>query len=336
LEQDDVVYINNLNKTYGVNDAGKTFTDANGNLLKGDFAMSGKLVITQYKKSNAHLHFRFSSGYRFVLWDQSNDGVFGAGRIGGGSVSDKADGVTLFDATEGLVLEWTVILKDGKAYWYINGKLEQTFDSLTLEYFNIGGECLNAVLYDVEMLIRAEDEVAFNKFTAPYSSDVVNIKKLGQNGDISASSKTFTDASGNALADNYVIRGTINITEISKSNAHLQFLIGSGCRFLLWDSNSDGVFGAGYMFGDRANDTTEGVKLYDANNGLVLEWAVVVNEGKAYWYLGGQLVQSFDSPNLGTFNIGALQMNALVYGIELYVKTENAEAYNTVISEYLK
>ena len=62
---------------------------------------------------------------------------------------------------------------------------------------------------------------------------------------------------------------------------------------------------------------------------------MVVNEGKAYWYLGGELVQSFDSPNLSTFNIGALQMNVTVYGIELYVKSENADAYASVIAEYL-
>ena len=167
-EQNDVVYVNNLNKTQGVNDAGKTFTNKNGDPLTEDFIMSGKLVITQYKKNNAHLHFRFGSGYRFVLWDQSNDGVFGAGHIGGGSVSDKADGVTLFDATEGLVLEWTVILKDGKAYWYINGNLEQTFDSPTLEYFNIGAECLNAVLYDIELSVKSEDEAAFNAQISEY------------------------------------------------------------------------------------------------------------------------------------------------------------------------
>ena len=50
----------------------------------------------------------------------------------------------------------------------------------------------------------------------------------------------------------------------------------------------------------------------------------------------GELIQKFESPNLENFNIGALQMNALLYGIELYVKTENVDAYNTVISEYLK
>jgi hypothetical protein len=155
IEHDDVVYVSNLDKTQNVNAAGKNFTDVDGNPLTEDFAMSGKLVITQFKKSNAHLQFRFGSSYRFVLWDQSNDGVFGAGYIGGGSVSDKADVVTLFDATEGLVLEWTVIVKDGKAYWYINGELQQTFDSPTLEYLNIGAECLNAVIYDIELSVKS-------------------------------------------------------------------------------------------------------------------------------------------------------------------------------------
>ena len=126
----------------------------------------------------------------------------------------------------------------------------------------------------------------------------------------------------------------MDITAVNKSNAHLQFRFGSGCRFLLWDSDSDGVFGVGYSYNGNVNDKTEGAKLIDANGGATLEWAIVVNEGVAYWYLNGELVQKFDSPKLELFNVGALQMNVFLSNIELYVKAENAEAYNAVLAEY--
>ncbi len=334
---DNVINIQKLNDNTGVNASGKTFTDANGKALTGDYAISGRLVITQLTENNAHLQFRFGNDYRFVLWDSNSDGVFGAGYIGGGTVSDKTAGVTLYDANDGLVLNWTVIVKEGKAYWYINGKLMQKFDTPKLEYFNIGALMLNAVLYDIKLDVRAENEDAYNEHIAPYyADDVVNVQMYGYSGDINASGKIFTDASGNALTNNYIVKGKLNITEFCKDNAHLQFRFGSGYRFLLWDSSNDGVFGAGYTENNsNVSDKNSDIPLYDANGGLVLDWAVIVNDGVAYWYINGELVKTFANPNLQNFRVGALQMNVLFYNIELYVMAEDAEAYNTVVSEYL-
>ena len=77
------------------------------------------------------------------------------------------------------------------------------------------------------------------------------------------------------------------------------------------------------------------ITLYNANGGLVLDWAVVVDNGVAYWYINGELAQTLENPKLESFNIGALQMNAFISDIELYVQAENADAYNAVVSEYL-
>ncbi len=156
--------------------------------------------------------------------------------------------------------------------------------------------------------------------------------------DITATGKTYTAAGGGALTGNYVIRGKLCITDMNYGNAHLQFRF-SDYRFLLWDSNSDGKLGAGYMYKKDGetfalNDTGTGVKLYDATSDLTLEWAVVVNDGKAYWYINGELVGTFDAPTLNYFNIGALQMNAVIYDVELTEKAEDADAYSALLEEY--
>lgn len=337
--QDDVIYINNLDNAIGVNAAGKTFTDKEGKPLTHDFAMSGKLAITKVYKSNAHLQFRFdnSPDCRFVLWDQNSDGKFGAGHIFNGSSSDKTSGITQYDANDGLTLNWTVILKDNKAYWFINGKLMKTFDNPSLEYFNIGAQRMNAVLFDIELDIRKDDETAFLEHITPYfDENAVNIKMYGNNGDANATGKTLTDKSGNALTDNYIVRGKLNIEEIGRDNAYLQLRLGQGYRFLLWDSNKDGKVGAGYTENNvHTNDTASGIKVFDAREGLELDWAVVVKNGKAYWYLNGELIKKFASPKLESFIIGAVQMDVLFSDIEVYAKSDDETAYNREVSKYI-
>lgn len=318
--------------------SGKTFTDSKGRALTNNYIAVGTLDITKINKANAHLQFRVGSGCRFLLWDKDSDGVFGAGYMYNdhGSESDETPGVTLYDANNGLSVEWAVVVHEGVAYWYINGELEQEITSPKLESFNIGALQMNAFISNIEIFTKEEGAAVYYNELGKYFDNVLNINRHGQDGDIIASGKTFTDSKGNALTSNYAVTGKLDITSVNKSNAHLQFRVGSGCRFLLWDSDSNGVFGAGYMYNGSASDKTSGVTLYDANNGLTLEWAVVVHEGVAYWYINGKLEQKITSPKLDSFNIGALQMNVSLYDIELYVESENSNAYSSAISKYLE
>ena len=121
----------------------------------------------------------------------------------------------------------------------------------------------------------------------------------------------------------------------NKNNAHIQFRFSQKYRFLLWDSNSDGKFGVGYSSnGVNKNDNTNGAELIDANSMITLDWAIVVNNGKAYWYINGELKETFESPTLEYFKLGALQTDVLFYDIELTVKSENETKYNSLLTEY--
>ena len=336
---DNVININNVDNHYSIGKGGKTYN------VNGDFVISGRLVMTQFVKNNSHLQFSFGTAtgnnrpYRFLLWDASSDGKFGIGYEKIGSYTDEnASGKTLYDATNGLVINWTVVVKDGDAYWFVGGKLQAVFEDVALSgTFNIDACGMDAVLYDINLVERtAENEAAYNQYIYPYfADDVANIEMNGQNGDITAAGKTFTDAAGNNLTNNYIVTGKLDIQNFGKSNPHIQFRVGPNYRFLLWDSNRDGKFGAGYTEGSSsASDTKEGITLYNAIGGITFDWAVVVNEGKAYWYLNGKLEKTFEAPTLQAFNLGALQADAYFYDIEICTKAENPELFGLILGEY--
>ena len=199
---------------------------------------------------------------------------------------------------------------------------------------------MDATLYDIEIYVKEENESVYNEILEKCSVDTLYVEKYGcTDTNINESGKYFTDLSGNNLTNNYVVRGKLTIQKINKANPHLHFCFASGYsyRFILWDSDGDGNFGGCCTEnGKYTNDKAAGVKLYYLEDGSTLDWAVVVNEGKAYWFINGELVRQFDSPKLEMLNIGALQMNVLFYNIEIAVKEENAANYSNIVSEYIK
>ena len=88
------------------------------------------------------------------------------------------------------------------------------------------------------------------------------------------------------------------------------------------------------MYGSSKSDENSDVAKFDAKEGLTLKWAIVVDNGVAYWYINGVLVQKFDSPKLQSFNIGALQMDVVLYDINI---TKAGDAlYEDVLAGYPK
>ena len=287
--------------------------------------------MTQFNAgANVHLQFCFSADDRFLIWDNSKDGKFGFGyEESTKHVDETKSGGVIYDATDGLVLDWAVIVQGTKAYFYLNGQLVKTFDGFKYEFFNIGATNANVTLYDIEIDVKSKDSAGYADHVAPYFNEkFITINNLGglQSTSIVSSGKTYSD-----LNDNYIIRGTLDITDMYLNNAHLQFRFASG-RFLLWDNNNDGKYGAGYQFNGDKHDGHTGVTLYDANNGITLDWAVVVDNGKAYWYINGKLEQTIVPVKLESFNIGALNMDVKVYDIEIF---ESGDAdYTTELAKY--
>lgn len=161
------------------------------------------------------------------------------------------------------------------------------------------------------------------------------ITKYGNSESINTSGRQLSSSIGSDLKNNYIVKGKLNITSINKSNAHLQFRFSQSTRFLLWDNNSDGVLGVGYTSSSgNKSDKTSGAVLYDANNGLTLNWAIVVSNNRAYFVIENEVKEVLENPTLDYFNIGALQMNVEFTNIEVIEKTNNLLNYESLLSTY--
>ncbi len=331
------------NHVTDITNEGMFFKDNNGNTITsatGDFVISGKLAITDMFLGNSHVQFRFVKGKRFLLHDSDGDGIFFA--QGAAKTTEK------YDANNGLVLEWAVVVKEAVAYLYINGNQEATFEVPSIEMFNIGVMDANVTVFDVKF--SASSDADYATHVGKYTGERVYVEKFGNNQEIAKSGITYeTDAAGNTLAgSNFVAKGKLQVYTTNFSNPHIQFSFGNGYRFLLWDSDSDGLFGIGYRNdadGALIKDTATG-EIYQAAKGgnLSLEWAVVVEDGKAYFYINGVLKATMTDPtydandptkaSFKNLNLGALQMNMLFYDIEIYAENGNSENYNAAVAEY--
>ena len=122
------------------------------------------------------------------------------------------------------------------------------------------------------------------------------------------------------------------------ANMHMQFYLCNGYRFLIWDQAGNGKFGAGYQEnGTHKNDTQVGEK-YDGTSGtLTLDWAVIVKDGMAYWFINDELVKTFTEPSEGAFgsiNIGATKMEVSVYDVLIYAENGSSAEYNATVAKY--
>ena len=145
------------------------------------------------------------------------------------------------------------------------------------------------------------------------------------NPSMQAGGKTITAANGNALINNYIVTGKLDIYKLSSiARPHIQFKLADEYRFLILDNDTDHIFGAGYQAGGNnyVHDTTAGEE-YDARSGnLTLDWAVMVDNNVAYFYVNGVLKQTMTAPTGGFtyLHIGGLYMDMYFSDIKVYTK----------------
>ena len=161
----------------------------------------------------------------------------------------------------------------------------------------------------------------------------------GEEGQLLENGKYIKDSNGNDLTNNYVVRGVADLVNIGSGThgPHIHFSLYSKTRFLFWDSNNNKMFGAGYETATESNvkDTAVGEN-YDLTSGTyTFEWAVVVENNIAYWYINGELVKTLEATEkFGYFNIGAQYMDTWIYITDVCTKSENADAYNALVAQY--
>ncbi len=189
---------------------------------------------------------------------------------------------------------------------------------------------------DIRGLLNAERERLglYNPSALP--KPVVNDFTPVSSGNVTADS-TEIKYNGASLTADYVLEGTINVTDIG-TNAHLAFYLSNNNRIYLWDSDSDGVYGIGYRDSANTNENASGndkFKFSDGNN--VHTFALVVTNNDAYFFLNGKKVVTFSNmaTNIECLKIGnSGNMSSSLSEMTLTVKSYNADDYNNKLSEY--
>ena len=88
---------------------------------------------------------------------------------GSSSKNDKASGAHLYDANKGLTLNWTIIVNNGNAYFYVDKVLKETLTSPTLEYFNIGALQMDVEFTNLEWTVKEDNETKYNSLITEYN-----------------------------------------------------------------------------------------------------------------------------------------------------------------------
>lgn len=151
----------------------------------------------------------------------------------------------------------------------------------------------------------------------------------------------FKNASGNALTNCYSISGYMEITDLlttESAGAHIQFRFSNTTndRFLLFDSNKNSKLGICAPFCGKGTETSSGAvtDAIDVTGGsAVVQWQVVVTEKTAYLYINGVLALYGEPSALSYFNVSSQSTSISIFGVELTVKSENADKYNKIVEE---
>ena len=182
---------------------------------------------------------------------------------------------------------------------------------------------------------------------------VSSLDHYGSAEHITTNGITYKRPGGSDLTDHYSVSGYISITATDPlNNAHIQFKVSTIARFLLWDSDRNGIYGIGHINDrsgyDGTNDTVSETpstnptypNLYDSKEGTItLKWQVIVTDNIAYWFIDNRLVDTMDNifPQGMTeknkfFNIGVQRADIEIYGMEIVARADDEAGYNAIIS----
>ena len=285
------------------------------------------------------------------------------------STAEDASGmISYLTLKTGNVAKSGVVLWQDGYVPYSVGKLEAAASNshnVTLEpnstyVFTFFKSKLDTVYDSGEFVFRLPGEFA----------DTVVKNNFDTNDDITNNGVRYYLKNGANPTNDYSASGYITInssnwdTSKGGGNPHVQFKFNwSDYRFLFWDNNSNGKFGYGYFNLDKRSGVGNGVgtsisetafNTYDETGKLVssvkdvpyadvldvtagpvtLKWQVILTGNHAYFFINNELIFDIIPTNLSQgdiFNVGALRVDYIVFGVELVAKSENEAAFNEVL-----
>ena len=163
----NVYTIENNPKTASGQTLAEYFTDKNGNALTTYYSITGYMEVSDPANNSAHVQFRFSgtTNDRFLLYDSNTNKKLGICAPFAGKANESSSGsvADVFDASTGaVVLKWQIIVTADTAYLFVNDVLVLYGTPGTLSYFNVSVENADISFWGVELVVKAENEEAYN------------------------------------------------------------------------------------------------------------------------------------------------------------------------------
>ncbi len=230
-------------------------------------------------------------------------------RTGSGDASGNA---TAKQVNEGLIAycgeQTRVVYLNSPVFCFVGGDIDGAIDT------NFFRDTVHPKLEKYDLYLNALETLGLT-YGASLADTVRSIPDItGTKDQLMAVTSRSISYRGKSLTDNYVIEGTIEITD-NKSNPHVSFSFDASNfnnRFLLWDSDTNGQYGLGWAKnGDHVNENAAGGTKYSANGEVfTLQFRLVMKNGTARMYLkqGGEFTLQ------GTFE-GA-PTSGLIIGME--------------------
>ena len=310
-----------------------------GEAVTNNYSVSGKLVIGT-TGNNPHVQFSLDDtnfNNRFLLWDQDGDGVFQASYAFASSHVHKAGRATFRAGEE---ITWEVVTTEKHSYFYVNGELEFVFLNLGSTMFVIGGERTQVSVSDIVTVTASDSEawaaVLAREEIAKWENAELSAKTVGIpgkettsiTGTTTSTNSTTIYSDGIAVTNNYSVSGKLKVTEIV-SNPHIQFLLASGVRFLLWDPKADGTFNGGYQFAGKHINELKNIS-FAVNEEI--SWELVTTERNSYFFVNGELKMVFTDLNSTSLSIGGNKTGVSFYDINTITKAFNSTEWEAVLA----
>jgi len=316
-----------------------TLIRVNGTVISSNFSISGKLKIGT-TGGNPHIQFSLDDTNfqnRFLLWDNDTNGTFNAAYAFQGNHKAGAGKAVVRSGEE---VSWEVVSTGKHAYFYINGALEFVFMNLNSDYFVIGAEKTQVSVYDINIItskdakwsdvLAREEIVQYEESIESGLKAVVHVEKVVNNDTTAfeiaqttgiSNTNTPIIAHDEAVTNNYSIKGKFVIGTVG-NNPHIQFLLGNGQRFLLWDNDNDGSFRPGWQdaSGHKNNQSATSVK-----SGEEASFEIVTTEKHSYLYVNGVLELVYYNVNSTSFFIGAEKTQVSFYDIVTITSVDTYE-----------
>lgn len=224
--------------------------------------------------------------------------------------------------------DWLVVIDS--ASWCFTDASQTTIDTT----FYKTGDATHPSVASYAKYVKALED---NGLEVPASQAVVNktiadIQTIFKAGGVDRYDVIYA---GSNLTKEFVISGKLDITQ-SGSNAHIELFSFNNGRLLLWDDDSNGSFGVGWLGGVLPSGGSPAAPFFTftAGSTLTLSYVFVIDDKNAYLYINDNLELIVYNISANPLKFGAEATVVKNYDIVCKTKADDEAEYTALLAQY--